>query len=454
MKNNFLALISFLAFSGTVSAQPKIYTCINEKGERLFSIKAKYVSKFSDGLAQVEKIVLEDNKAFNRCGYVDSTGKMVIEAKYEKAYHFEEGVAWVKEPGADGFYLINKKGERLTTKTWTQVGGFNDGTCTVYENEKMGFINNKGEQIVPCEYLGDGFSEGLACLMPFDEQTAKYGFMDTNGKMAIPFQYNQAGTSSFENGECRVQINGVTCIINRKGEVVFKPTLTKNTMGFYNGLSASYTTSDRGVWGYYNRNNVWVIKPQFDNAHSFSAGLAIVEKGGKFGLIDTLGNFVIPMQYTSLIGDAALDGYFVVELTEGGESIYLNRQGKPFTSVAVKFIYPSYGSRFHSFSNQDGEYGYLNIDGTLHIAAQFEKADPFYEHKAWVRGNTKSLKLASGASESNFVKEYVVGESVFSKKNRTGEFYPATVEQITEHYYLVMFADGTQEWVVFDSLKR
>jgi len=456
MKTKFYLLIfALFIFAGTSFAQEKIYTCINEKGERLFSIKAKYVRPFSEGMAEVEKTVLINNKAFTRSGFVDSTGALVIEPKYDEVYKFQFGVAWVKEPGATGFYLINKKGERITSSTWEKVGNFNDGISAVYSPDgKMGFVNRNGKIIAPCEYLGDGFSEGLACLMPYDEQTARYGFMDTTGTVVIPFQFNQAGVTSFENGECRVQINGVTCLINQKGEVIFKPTLTKNTMGFYDGLSASYTTADRGGWGFYNRNNVWVIKPQYDNVNDFSGGLAIVEKAGKFGLIDTLGNFVIPMQYTSLIGNGALDGYFVVELTENGESHYLNHQGKPFTSVAVKFIYPSYGSRFHAFSNPDGKYGYLNIDGTLHIAAQFEKAEPFYENKAWVKGNTESLKLASGRSEAHFVKEYVVGESVFSKKNGMGEFYPATVEQVTELYYLVKFTDETQEWVVFDSLKR
>lgn len=268
----------------------------------------------------VEKTVLENNKACTRCGYVDTLGTTVIEPIYETAYNFKYGVAWVKDPGADGFYLINKKGERLTTKTWTQFGGFNDGLCAVYENKQMGFINRKGEQIVPCKYLGNDFSEGLACLMPYEQETANYGFMDTTGTMVIPFQYNQAGTSWFENGESRVRINGVTCLINRKGEVVFKPTLTKKCDGFYDGLSASYTTSDRGVWGYYNRKNVWVIKPQFDDAYDFSGGFAIVGKKGKFGVKDTLGNYVIPMQYESIIGSMALDGYFIVELKLNGES--------------------------------------------------------------------------------------------------------------------------------------
>ena len=88
MKSNLLLIISLIIFSGSLSAQQQIFTCINEKGERLFSIKAKYISKFSEGLAQVEKTVLENNKAFTRCGYVDSTGKNVIEAIYEKAYDF------------------------------------------------------------------------------------------------------------------------------------------------------------------------------------------------------------------------------------------------------------------------------------------------------------------------------------------------------------------------------
>lgn len=442
---------------GKALPQEKIHTCINEKGERLFSVKAKYIGHFEDGMAQVEKTVLENNKAYYRYGFIDYTGKQVIEAKYEKVYQFAFGVTWVKDPGAEGYYLINKKGERLTTQIWKKVGYFFEGFAAVYDNEEaMGFINRKGELIVPCKYLGSsGFTEGLACVMPYDSKEEKYGFIDTTGSIAIPFQYKQPGTSTFDNGECRVMINGVVCLINKKGEVTFKPTLTKNTDGFYNGLSSSYTNYEtRGDWGYYNRKNEWVIKPQYDNANSFEGGLAVVGNAGKYGVIDTTGRIIIPIQYESLLGNPSENGYFGVERIANGTKEYLNAQGKPFTNIPIKYLYGSNGHKLLPYCNQENKYGYLNLDGSVFIDAQFESTQTFYEGKSLIKGNTTSLKIAPGINNDAFVLEYTVSEKIKSKKNGKGEYYPGTIKEIGENYYLIMFDNGDQEWVVFDSIKR
>jgi len=443
-------------FSTIVNSQPKIYTCINEKGEKLFSVKANYVGSFHNGLAEIQKVILIDNKPVYRYGFIDGTGKTVIELKYEKVYTFSSGVCWVKSPGDEGYHLINLKGERLTPTSWKKVGFFIEGFCDVYDEEgKMGFINRDGKLVIPIEYLGTSFSEGYACVMPYHFKEERYGFIDTNGKVVIPFQYKQPGTSSFENGECRVQINGVTCLINKKGEVVFKPTLTKNTMGFSNGLSASYTKYEtRGGWGFYNRKNVWVIKPQYDNATSFDHGYSIVEKAGKYGVIDTTGKIIIPVKYESLFGNAVTNGYFGVELIMNKEKQYIKADGSPFTKVPMKYLFPANGHSLLPYCDPENKYGYLTKSGEIFIKAEFDQTNTFYEGKSWIKGNTGSLKTAEGVSPESFVTEFKAGEKIMGNWQGKGTWYPGTIKEIGEHYYLILYDDGDQEWVVFDSIKR
>ena len=447
----FTLVISFqYAFT-----QEKFYTCINEKGERMFSIKVSTVYAYSDGMAQVSQSVLDGQKSFYRWGYLDEKGNLAIPCQYERATDFAFGVAWVMEPGSNMYYLINKKGERLSDQTWGQVGYFLEGFCSVFDSEgKMGFVNRKGELIVPCKYTGDAFNEGLACVMPYEGTTANYGFIDTTGAVVIPFQFNQAGTSSFQHGECRVQINGITCLINKKGEVIFKPTLTKNCMGFCNGLSASYTnTSNRTGWGYYNRNNVWVIKPQFDNGTDFENGLAIVEKAGKYGVIDTLGNFIIPMEYASIFGSGNT-GFFGCEKEENGDKLYFNIKGESFAKIPVKYVVDANGSPYFPYTSPEGLGGFLNADGTVFIEARYKQVSAFSEGKSWIKENITDLPIAAGFSEQNFAKEYQVGDKTTCQKNKSGQYLPVTIEQVTEHYYLVKYSDGNTAWVVYNQLKR
>lgn len=456
MHTRIYILAALFCFCTNVFSQEKIHTCINENGEKLFSVKGKYLGPFSNGMAELQTTVLENNNPNYRTGFVDETGKMVIDPIFEKVYPFAYGVSWVKEPGGDGYYLINKKGERLTSQTWKKVGYFLEGFAEVFDaNEKMGFINRQGELIIPCNYLGTAFSEGLACVMPYGGAEEKYGFIDTTGKVVIPYQYKQPGTSSFDNGECRVMIGGVVCLINHKGEVTFKPTLTKNSNGFYQGLSASYTNYEtRSGWGYYNRKNEWVIKPQYENVEDFSGGLAVVQKGGKYGVIDTTGKVIIPIQYANIFGDAAEDGWFGTEMVDNGPKTYLNPMGKPFTTLPMKYVYPPNGHSILPYCDDQNKYGYLKLGGDLFIDAQFDNATSFHEGKAWVTGNIYDLKMAPGVTEDSFVKEYVAGEKVLSKKGGKGEYYPGTIKQLSEFYYLIMFDNGSQEWVTFGSIKR
>ena len=53
----------------------------------------------------------------------------------------------------------------------------------------------------------------------------------------------------------------------------------------------------RSTWGFIDRGGTIVIEPQFDNARSFSEGLAAVTTGGKVGFIDRSGRKVIPAQF-------------------------------------------------------------------------------------------------------------------------------------------------------------
>ncbi|EMJ63935.1 WG repeat-containing protein [Leptospira sp. P2653] len=50
-------------------------------------------------------------------------------------------------------------------------------------------------------------------------------------------------------------------------------------------------------YGYIDKTGKFIIPSQFDNAHSFSEGLAAVQIGKKWGFIDKTGNFVIQPRF-------------------------------------------------------------------------------------------------------------------------------------------------------------
>ncbi|PLX07792.1 MAG: hypothetical protein C0596_09320 [Marinilabiliales bacterium] len=365
----------------------KLYKCINMQGDVLFELETHYVWPFSDGLAKFKTTVVNNGKAEWRIGFVNEKGEVVIEAKYDSKksskYNFVDGVSWVKLPDQDGFFLIDKTGKRISEKTYEKVGKFHEGMCAVYEGLNMGFVNLKGEEIIPLKYTGDPwFYNGLVCLCLADAEVGKYGFMDKNGEVAIPFQYIQAGYSGFNNGECRVMINGKTNLIDTTGKVVFTPTLTSNMEGFSCGLAKAYTTPDRKGVGFFNRDNTCVIKPIYDRASSFENGKTIVQINDKYGVIDTLGNYIIPLKFDNILGDCGDSGYFLCE--KDLVKYYYNCDGQYFTQHTVKRIKGRNNSNYYPFMDNNDKWGYLNADGSYYIKAQYDDADSFVEGKAWV----------------------------------------------------------------------
>jgi hypothetical protein len=391
MKNLKLILIVIATLYATfqTSAQEKVFTCINEQGNELFKFEAYSVWPFRDGMAMYKTVVLNEagTQYLWRIGFINESGRIVIkpqfDAKYVVYYGFTDGVSWVRYPDTDKFVLINKRGEPISEKSYEKVGSFNEGMGVVYEGYNQGWVDTTGKEIIPCIYTGDPwFYQGLACVCPAESQIESYGYIDKKGEIIIPFKFKQPGYSGFENGEARAVVNGKTCLINLKGEIVFTPTLTNNMDQFNCGLASAYTTPNRGGFGFFNRNNNWIIQPIYDRVSSFENGRAIVEKGGLVGVIDTLGNFVIPMTYDKIYGDCGDHGLFHTQ--KDGHTFFFDCNGKQFTSIEVNNIEGSNGTGKHPYRNMQDKMGYLNSDGSIFIDAVYDRTERFREGKAWV----------------------------------------------------------------------
>ena len=70
---------------------------------------------------------------------------------------------------------------------------FSEGLVSVEQNDKVGFIDKAGKQVIPPRYAdAQPFSEGLAAV----RIKGKYGYIDRSGKMVIPPQFEDAGPFS------------------------------------------------------------------------------------------------------------------------------------------------------------------------------------------------------------------------------------------------------------------
>ena len=393
MKKLLLCLI--LLISITLSAQNKTWMCINEKGETVFTIDAISVYEFHSGLARIYKNTLVNNQWITGYGFIDRTGKIVIECNLAKAQDFDVSHTWAMYKNQDYYTLIDKKGKAVPAKNYKKVGYVYDNQpnrFAVYEDDKMGFIDSTGKEIIPCKYIGaEAFQEGLASVCNYNSVKGEYGFINENGEEVVPLKFIQAGQSHFYQGLARASVQGKTVLINKKGEIAFR-TAKGNIQGNRNGLICIFTKPNRKGWGWINFKDQFVIQPVYDYADDFNEdGYAIVEKNGLKGIIDTTGKVVLDLKYETVYDDISKDGRIMgVYPTDQPTSLlnskidYFNADFKLVNTENVKYIYPAKGGKLMPYLDTNGKQGYLDRNFEIAVEAIYSKTGNFSEGLAWV----------------------------------------------------------------------
>ncbi|GAA4468576.1 hypothetical protein GCM10023093_26420 [Nemorincola caseinilytica] len=138
---------------------------------------------YHEGLIAIEEDTL--------WGYADTTGKMVIPARYTRAMPFQ------------------------------------DGRAAIYKGDLVGFIDRMGRTIIPPRYKwvedvgswnGIPFNDGLAIAMHPDE---KWVVIDTTGKQVLPYKFSIGYNIHFEKGIAYAAADDITYVFNTKGKVLY-----------------------------------------------------------------------------------------------------------------------------------------------------------------------------------------------------------------------------------------
>ena len=254
---------------------------IDKTGRIIIPLKFESTDEFSEGLAAVT--------IKEKTGYIDTTGKFVIPPRFIEGFPFSSGMALVVlRSFRKGMYHFNQYGyidrsgnlviqvqEPLDTKSFRVLYQdkdltFSEGLLPVTQNDKSGFMDKAGKQVIPPRYNNvHPFSEGLAAVALEN----KYGYIDRSGKMVIPPQFESAGP--FSEGLAAVAFNGKHGYIDKSGKLVITGEEFEVERKFSAGLAAA--RGKNGKYGYIDRTGKFVIPPQFRRVGDFSEGLAAVD---------------------------------------------------------------------------------------------------------------------------------------------------------------------------------
>ena len=173
-------------------------------------------------------------------GFIDKTGKIVINPQFEKVSDFKNGKA-VFENGKQWGY-IDSKGTYVINPQFEDAGHFKEGMALILQGKEFGYINEDGKiEINPqFDYAGD-FSSGMAVIV----QNDKYGYIDKKGKIQINPQFDDA--SQFYDDIAFVESGDQWGIINKKGKYLVNPQFNlmyKNVGEWFYVVSDYYDASE------------------------------------------------------------------------------------------------------------------------------------------------------------------------------------------------------------------
>lgn len=254
-------------------------------------------------------------------GYIDREGNFMIPARFRWADYFSEGIALVgfpacagdarKQPprteekdgnrgeprrdssadacvidfmnfifraGANGGVgFIDKRGQPIFDQVFEGANHFHSGLAAVRLRGLWGFIDRRGEFVIPPIFydIGFSFSEGLAPAR-FEVPWGPWGYIDRNACLMIPARYSNA--EPFKNGLARVTFEGGGGFIDHAGNYAVKPEFSE--LGdFVDGLAPA-RLGPEAKFGFIDTTGQWAIPPRFDAVEWFQDGLARVNMGG------------------------------------------------------------------------------------------------------------------------------------------------------------------------------
>ena len=325
---------------------------------------------------------------------IEITNKL-IEAvhRYEYVSNFSEGFARVNNGNKYGF--INSKGDEVIPCKYDYACDFSEGLALVSMNGKYGFVNRNGELVTPCKYDGaEDFSEGLALV----RMNGKYGFVNKKGKLIIPCKYVKA--LSFSEGMSLVRNEQYKQgFINKKGEWIIHNKYDEVST-FSEGLARVRIGNK---YGFINNHVELAIPCKYDYVDVFSEGLARVRIGNKYGFIDNKGELVIPHKYSEAEGFS--EG--LARVSNGDKYGFIDNKGELVIPFKYDVVYDF--SEGLARVKMNDKYGYINKKGKLEIPCKFDGAFDFSEGLASVGYSTENEEIY-GFLDKN-------GRSTFTKSD-------------------------------------
>jgi hypothetical protein len=274
------------------------YGVLNRFGVEKVAFDYEDIGEFINGVAYASKK--------GKYGYINEEGFVVVPFIYDLAFSFNNRKALVKRGGKFGVVDLENNWIIPFNYDWIEPY-FSDSLIKVRIDKNLGLINIFGEVILPIEYdqIGKINSELLIVV-----KDSKVGYVNAKGDNIIPLIYESdpfiMDWGEFKDGLARIKIKHKMGLIDTSGERII-PAIFEKIGDFEGDL---FPVKKRGKWGYSDLKIKLKISYKFDEAYPFHGGIAKVRKKNSWGFIDENAKELIPIIYSKI---TAIQGLYIVE---------------------------------------------------------------------------------------------------------------------------------------------
>ena len=271
------------------------YAVLDETGSAI-SDKYEYIADYKSGRAVYRTKTESGARLY---GYLDEGGKPVIPAIYRDATSFEGNRAAVKLN--DGLYaLIDRSGKAVKTLECWEISAFSDGKAAFRESAdgRYGYVDTNGNvAIKPAFVTAGSFRNHRAVVSVWGGGREIYGLIDENGRFVIIPQYEEIQML----GEERVALG-----------------IPRDPDNLFTGLKYALADTEGNL----------LTDFVFCSVSQFSNGVASATDSTSTFFINTSGKKIENMPVLEGSGQMeVLDGLIYANIDQ--RAYYMNKQGQP-----------------------------------------------------------------------------------------------------------------------------
>ncbi|MGC6417034.1 MAG: WG repeat-containing protein [Bradymonadia bacterium] len=219
------------AFYGTTAVPEQVRTAntpygyIDKTGKVVIDARFKKVTDFSEGRAAVQ-----DGKTL-KWGFIDRTGAWLVKPRFDWASPYSNGLAAVERGKRCGY--LNLQSDEAIPPRFKHCFPFKEGYAVVVKtNGRWAFVDPAGQErpvlkdtpLEPIVDVGD-FSDGLSAVKLKTQAGTRWGFVDQSGAVKIKPAYTNREPPVFMDGLARVEvvIRGPSTELWNQGQTVDLP---------------------------------------------------------------------------------------------------------------------------------------------------------------------------------------------------------------------------------------